>query len=75
MDNPKFSFSFVCLNDTIDGVSKSNPTKYSRATDKLAKAIKTKACLILRFEQFQQLIIMVEKFQWSDWWNGVQVNF
>ena len=72
MDHPKFSFSFVCLNDTIDGVSKSNPTKYSRATDKLAKAIKTKACLIL---QFQQLIIMVEKFQWSDWWNGVKVNF
>ena len=33
MDNPKFGFRFVPLNETLDGVNKLNPKKASQATD------------------------------------------
>ena len=40
MDNPKFSFSFVSLNETSDRVNKLNPKKASRATGIPVKIIK-----------------------------------
>ena len=40
MDNPKFSFRFVSLNETLDGVNKLNPKKFSQAADIPIKIIK-----------------------------------
>ena len=40
MDNSKFSFSFVSLNETSDRVNKLNPKKASRATGIPVKIIK-----------------------------------
>ena len=40
MDNPKFSFRFVSLNETLDGVNKLNRKKAPQATDILVKIIK-----------------------------------
>ena len=40
MDNPKFSFRFVSLNETLDGVNKLNPKKALQATDIPVKIIK-----------------------------------
>ena len=42
MDNPKFGFRFVPLNETLDGVNKLNPKKASQATDIRVKVIKEK---------------------------------
>ena len=39
-DNPKFSFRFVSLNETLDGINKLNPKKASQATDIPIKIIK-----------------------------------
>ena len=40
MDNPKFSFRLVSLNETLDGVNKLNPKRASQATDIPVKIIK-----------------------------------
>ena len=40
MDNPKFSFSFVSLNEILNGVDKLNRKKASQATDIPVKIIK-----------------------------------
>ena len=40
MDNPKFSFRFVSLNETLNGVNKLNRKKASQATDIPVKIIK-----------------------------------
>ena len=40
MDNPKFSFRLVSLNETLDGVNKLNLKRASQATDILVKIIK-----------------------------------
>ena len=40
MDNPKFSFRFVSLNETSDGVNKLIPEKASQTTDMPVKIIK-----------------------------------
>ena len=40
MHNPKFSFRFVSLNETLDGVNKLNLKKASQATDIPVKTIK-----------------------------------
>ena len=42
MDNPKFSFRFVYLNETLNGVNKLNPKKASQAADIPVKIIKEK---------------------------------
>ena len=39
-DNPKFSFTFVSLNETLNGVNKLNRKKASQATDIPVKIIK-----------------------------------
>ena len=48
MKNPIFSFSFVSLKETIDGVKISNPKKASQASDIPLKKRK-RSCIILRF--------------------------
>ena len=40
MDNPKFSFRFISLNETLDGVNKLNPKKAWQATDIPVKILK-----------------------------------
>ena len=40
MDNPKFSFRFVCLNEALTGINKLNRKKASQATDIPVKTIK-----------------------------------
>ena len=40
IDNPKYSFSFVSLNETLDRINKLNPKKASQATDILVKITK-----------------------------------
>ena len=40
MDNPKFSFRFVSLNETFDKVNKLDPKKSSQATNTPVKIIK-----------------------------------
>ena len=40
MDNPKFSFRFVSLNETFDKVNKLDPKKSLHATSTLVKIIK-----------------------------------
>ena len=39
MNNQKFSFKFVCLNETLNGVKNSNPKKAWQATDITIKTI------------------------------------
>ena len=58
MDNPKFSFSFVSLNETSDRVNKLNPKKASRATVYQSKLLrKQRPSIILNFSYFRQCII------------------
>ena len=40
MDNPKFSFRFVPLDETLDGINKLNPKKFSQAAEIPVKIIK-----------------------------------
>ena len=40
IDNPKYSFSFVSLNETLDRINKLNTKKASQATDILVKITK-----------------------------------
>ena len=40
MDNPKFNFKFVSLNETLDEVNKLNPEKVFQAIDTSVKIIK-----------------------------------
>ena len=55
IDNPKYSFSFVSLNETLDRINKLNPKKASQATDILVKI--TKGNKDLFNNVFQQRII------------------
>ena len=45
MDNPKFSFRFVSLNETQDGINKLNPKKALEATDVQVKIVKENNCI------------------------------
>ena len=45
MDNPKFSFRFVSLNETQDGINKLNSKKALEATDVQVKIVKENNCI------------------------------
>ena len=59
MDNPKFSFRFVSLNETLNGVNKLNRKKASQATNIPVKIVKENEDVI----SFYFFIISTMRYQ------------
>ena len=64
IDNPKYSFSFVSLNETLDRINKLNPKKASQATDILVKITKGNKDLV-SFYVFHNFNNVLSSWSWG----------
>ena len=71
MNNPKFSFRFLSLNETLNGVNKLNRKKASQATDITVKIIKENKDVISVYRNGMELANLTSRYWSLAQWNYI----